>query len=182
MYLPFKPGPSPSLPSLPFLLSLLSLLFISCGDDNDDNPNPVPIQYLVCDYKLNNQNVYQYVSDEFRFNLGGTSASLGFEGHRTVDTSFIRFGFFVNNPLSLSGGDSLVIPYDSASNIYTYATVLIKSAFPSMFLLDSAGTPGMIYIDDIDIANRYVKGRFRGTFYVGTDSLKLFNGRFLIDE
>ncbi len=174
-------------PSLLFLLFFPILLFLSSceGDDPTDNPAPQPIGYLVADIKFNNQAIQQFVCNEFSFNAKVDTSgndTLVFAGDRTVDGSYMRF-FLINDDLNnFSAGDSLVIPFDIASGSEVYASIRISSVSTEVFHPGSGTSPGIVYIDEINVANKRIKGRFNGTFYVGSDSLKVTNGRYLLDE
>jgi hypothetical protein len=172
--------------SLLFLPFLLSLLFISCGDDDPtEDPEPQPVGYLVSDIKYNTQAIQQFVCTDFYFNSKVDTAgndTIMFGGDRVVDASYMRF-FLINDDLgNFSAGDSLEIPFDTASGSEVYASIRINSVSTEVFHPAPGLSPGKVYIDEINVANKRIKGRFYGTFYVGTDSLKVTNGQFLLDE
>lgn len=178
------PHPLLSLLFLPFLIFILP----ACEEDDDDdnnNNNPGPVVYFVADVKYNNTAIQQYVCNEFMFKAKVDTTgndTLFFEGERTVDASYMYFNLITDDLYDFQNGDSIVIPYDAASGTEVFCSLLINSCSPSIFQPGAGVDQGMVYIDSIDYANKFMKGRFHGTFYSFPDSLKVTNGRFLLDE
>jgi hypothetical protein len=135
--------------------------------------------------KYNNTAIQQYVCNEFMFNAKVDTAgndTLFFEGERTVDGSYMYFNLITDDLQNFQSGDSIVIPYDFASGTEVFCSLLINSVSTSIFQPGGGVDQGMVYIDEIDYSKKYLKGRFHGTFYSFPDSLKVTNGRFLLDE
>lgn len=166
------------------MLIAFSLLCItSCDDDDDDPSTPAPTLYFNAVIQYNNTTPQTYSSDEFDFEARVDSTgndTLVFEGERSSDASYMYFNLITPDLYSFTAGDSIAIPFDFASGTEVFCSLLIHSVSNSIFQ-PVGGQNGKVYIDEIDYSKKYLKGRVYGTFFSGSDSLKVSNGSFLID-
>lgn len=167
------------------LIATSFILIPSCKDDDEDGKVNTPIVYFNASIKYNNTPPQTFTSDEYTFEARiypTGSDTLVFEGERSSDASYLFFNLINDDLYSFTAGDSIVLPYDIATGTEVFCSLLVNSVSTEIFHPGAGVDQGMVYIDEIDYNKKMIAGRVHCTLYSGTDSLKLENGIFRIDQ
>lgn len=166
------------------LIATSFILIPSCKDDDEDG-STLPTVYFNGMIQYNNTAPQAFVSDEYTFEARvypSGSDTLVFEGERSSDASYLFFNLITDDLNSFTAGDSIKIPFDPAQGTEVFCSLLVQSVSTEIFHPGGGSNQGMVYIDEIDYSKKYMKGRVNCTLYSVTDSIKLINGEFRIDQ